>query len=55
MLHVLYHHMLTKGVQKQLSAQLRKTLILHFLGQLEESEIMDFLSNGIRKGFCLHG
>lgn len=43
MLRVLYGKMLTKGVQKQLSAQLRKTLILRFLGQLEESEIMDFL------------
>ncbi|KAH8348777.1 hypothetical protein KR084_010993 [Drosophila pseudotakahashii] len=43
MLRVLYGKMLTKGVQKQLTAQLRKTLILRFLGQLEESEIMDFL------------
>ncbi|XP_034650089.1 LOW QUALITY PROTEIN: small subunit processome component 20 homolog [Drosophila subobscura] len=43
MLRVLYGKMLTKGVQKQLSAQQRKTLILRFLGQLEESEIIEFL------------
>ncbi|KAH8290578.1 hypothetical protein KR054_004196 [Drosophila jambulina] len=49
MLRVLYGKMLTKGVQKQLSAQLRKTLILRFLGQLEESEIMDFLQMAIGK------
>ncbi|EDW32390.1 GL10453 [Drosophila persimilis] len=43
MLRVLYGKMLTKGVQKQLSAQQRKTLILRFLGQLEETEIIEFL------------
>ncbi|KAH8321513.1 hypothetical protein KR074_007240 [Drosophila pseudoananassae] len=49
MLRVLYGKMLTKGVQKQLSAQLRKTLILRFLGQLEEAEIMDFLQMAFGK------
>ncbi|XP_017027421.1 small subunit processome component 20 homolog [Drosophila kikkawai] len=49
MLRVLYGKMLTKGVQKQLSAQLRKTLILRFLGQLEESEIIDFLQMAFGK------
>ncbi|KAH8402361.1 hypothetical protein KR009_011583 [Drosophila setifemur] len=49
MLRVLYGKMLTKGVQKQLSAQLRKTLILRFLGQLEEAEIMDFLKMAFGK------
>ncbi|XP_068147999.1 small subunit processome component 20 homolog [Drosophila tropicalis] len=42
-LRLLYGKMLTKGSQKQLSAQQRKTLILRFLGQLEELEILNFL------------
>ncbi|KAH8418693.1 hypothetical protein KR222_010628 [Zaprionus bogoriensis] len=41
-LRVLYGH-LTKGGQRQLSGQQRKTLILRFLGQLEEQEILNFL------------
>ncbi|EDW61256.1 small subunit processome component 20 homolog [Drosophila virilis] len=41
-LRVLYGH-LTKAGQRQLSGQQRKTLILRFLGQLEEKEILDFL------------
>ncbi|EDW01413.1 GH20469 [Drosophila grimshawi] len=41
-LRVLYGH-LTKGGQRQLSGQQRKTLILRFLGQLEEQEIFSFL------------
>lgn len=41
-LRVLYGH-LTKGGQRQMSAQQRKTLILRFLGQLEEDEIINFL------------
>ncbi|XP_030373639.1 small subunit processome component 20 homolog [Scaptodrosophila lebanonensis] len=43
MLRVLYGKMLAKGVQRQMNAQQRKTLILRFLGQLEESEIISFL------------
>ncbi|KAL7735710.1 hypothetical protein ACLKA6_019967 [Drosophila palustris] len=41
-LRVLYGH-LTRGGQRQLSGQQRKTLILRFLGQLEEEEIQSFL------------
>lgn len=41
-LRILYGH-LTKGGQRQMSGQQRKTLILRFLGQLEEPEILNFL------------
>ncbi|TDG50580.1 hypothetical protein AWZ03_002884 [Drosophila navojoa] len=41
-LRVLYGHLI-KGGQRQLSGQQRKTLILRFLGQLEEEEIFNFL------------
>lgn len=41
-LRVLYGH-LVRGGQRQLSGQQRKTLILRFLGQLEEEEILNFL------------
>lgn len=41
-LRILYGH-LTKGGQRQMSGQQRKTLILRFLGQLEENEILNFL------------
>ncbi|KAH8370516.1 hypothetical protein KR093_003840 [Drosophila rubida] len=42
LLRLLYGH-LNKGGQRQLSGQQRKTLILRFLGQLEEQEILSFL------------
>ncbi|XP_062128311.1 small subunit processome component 20 homolog [Drosophila sulfurigaster albostrigata] len=42
MLRLLYGH-LNKGNQRQLSGQQRKTLILRFLGQLDEQEILGFL------------
>lgn len=51
-LRVLFGH-LTRGGQRQLSGQQRKTLILRFLGQLEEEEIQSFLRMAFSR-FAVH-